>query len=279
MLLGYRNAGKQSSGNTILGEQVFDTEKTVQCVKKHGEVAGRFVTVVSAPSWLREKPVEESTELYKQEIVLSMSLCRPGPHAVLLVIPTAVSFTEKHRNVLEGYLELFGENIWRHVIVLFTAGDWLGDKTVEQHIEYEGEALRWLVEKCGDRYHVFNNENRRDRDQVVELLEMIDEMVAENRNLPLKITGKIQQGLEERKKAEKRAVRRMMAMQKQREDIRSQMGKSDLLPVFMHSWNGMEGLLHNRAGVEQKYYTLEELITMNADLKCGCVKISTTFVM
>ncbi|XP_053086277.1 GTPase IMAP family member 8 [Pangasianodon hypophthalmus] len=226
VLLGYRNAGKRSSGNTILGEQVFHTERTAQCVQGHGEVAGRPVTVVSAPSWVREKPVEESTELFKQELMLSVCLCPPGPHALLLIIPTAVSFTEKHRSVLEGYLELISENIWSHVIVLFTAGDWLGDKTIEQHIEYEGEALQWLIEKCGDRYHVFNNANRRDKDQVVELLEKIEEMVAENRKLYFKISRKIQQVLEKKKKAEKRAFQRMVVMQKQREDIRSQMGQT-----------------------------------------------------
>lgn len=216
-----------------MGEHVFHTDRTAQCVRKHGEVFGNMVTVVSAPSWVRDKPVEESTELFKQELVHSVCMCPPGPHAFLLVLPTAVSFTEKHRSVLEGYLELIGENIWSHVIVLFTAGDWLGAKTIEQHIEYEGEALQWLVEKCGDRYHVFNNANRRDKDQVAELMEKLEEMVAENRNLYFKISGRIQQELEERKKAEKRASKRMMVMQKQREDIRAQMGKSDLLPVFV----------------------------------------------
>lgn len=240
MLLGYRNAGKRSSGNTILGEPVFHTERNDQCVKRHGEVAGRLITVVSAPSWVRDKPVEESTELFKQELVLSMCQCPPGPHALLLIIPTAVSFTEKHRSVLEGYLELISEHIWSHVIVLFTAGDWLGEKTIEQHIEYEGEALQWLVEKCGDRYHVFNNGNRHDKDQVVELLEKIEEVVAENRNLYFKINRQIQQELEERKKAEKRAAKRMMVMQKEREDIRSQMGESDLVPVFMNASDGVK---------------------------------------
>ncbi|KAM9440552.1 GTPase IMAP family member 8-like, partial [Clarias gariepinus] len=212
VLLGYRNAGKRSSGNTILGEQMFHTERNVQCVKGHKEVAGRQVTVVSSPSWVRNKPVEETTELFKQEFVLSVSLCPPGPHALLLIIPTAVSFTENHRSILEGYLELIGENIWNHLIVLFTTGDWLGEKTIEQHIEYEGEALQWLIEKCGDRYHVINNTDRRDKDQVAELLEKIEEMVVENKNLYFEMDRKILQLVEERKKAEKRAAERMMVI-------------------------------------------------------------------
>lgn len=59
VLLGYRNAGKWSSGNTILGEEVFHAERNSQSVKNYGEVAGSLVTVVKAPSWEMGKPVED----------------------------------------------------------------------------------------------------------------------------------------------------------------------------------------------------------------------------
>ena len=75
---------------------------------------------------------------------------------------------------------LFGEDVWRYTIVLFTRGDWLGDTTAEECIESEGEDLKWLVEKGGNRYHVFNNQNRDDDTQVKELMEKIDELVASN---------------------------------------------------------------------------------------------------
>src|SRR4029434_1846157 len=87
LLLGNRNAGKSSSGNTILGREEFDTVgRTAQCVKRQGEVAGRQVTVVEAPGWRKNVNLTDTPELTKQEIVLSVSLCPPGPHAVLLVI-------------------------------------------------------------------------------------------------------------------------------------------------------------------------------------------------
>ncbi|KAF4107781.1 hypothetical protein G5714_012145 [Onychostoma macrolepis] len=54
------------------------------------------------------------------------------------------------------------------------------DISIEQHIESEGEALQWLIEKCRNRYHVFDNTDKKNRSQVSELLQKIDEMVAEN---------------------------------------------------------------------------------------------------
>ncbi|KAJ8386397.1 hypothetical protein AAFF_G00171020, partial [Aldrovandia affinis] len=190
VLLGRRESGKSSAGNTILGREEFESGiRTAQCVKRQGEVAGRQVTVVDTPGWWSTSSVKETQELDKQEIVRSVSLCPPGPYALFLVIDVSSSFTETHRRSVEEHLELLSERVWRHTIVLFTRGDWLGDTTIEQHIETEGKALRWLVEKCGNRYHVLNNENRGDGTQVTELLEKIEETVARNRSGHFTIEG------------------------------------------------------------------------------------------
>ncbi|KAJ8362342.1 hypothetical protein AAFF_G00379650, partial [Aldrovandia affinis] len=182
VLLGGRWSGKSSAGNTILGREEFESGiRTAQCVKRQGEIAGRQVTVVDTPGWLYLS-VQNTRELDKQEIVRSVSLCPPGPYALFLVINVSSSFTESHRRSVEEHLELLSERVWRHTIVLFTRGDWLGDTTIEQHIETEGKALQWLVEKCGNRYHVLNNKNRGDGTQITELLEKIEEMVARNRS-------------------------------------------------------------------------------------------------
>ncbi|XP_031425713.1 GTPase IMAP family member 9-like [Clupea harengus] len=176
VLLGSRKEGKSSSGNTILGREEFDT---AECVKREGETAGRRITVVEASGWFRNSSVVQTPERDKEEIVLSVSLCPPGPHAVLLVTNVNWSFTEKERRAVQEHLELLGERVWSHTIVLFTYGDRLRNTTIEQHIEREGKALQWVVEKCGNRYHVVDNK-KGDGGQVTELLEKIEEMVAGN---------------------------------------------------------------------------------------------------
>uniref|UniRef100_A0A8C2IDL5 AIG1-type G domain-containing protein n=1 Tax=Cyprinus carpio TaxID=7962 RepID=A0A8C2IDL5_CYPCA len=226
VLMGYRAAGKSSTGNSILGREEFDSKRSAQCVRRHGEVADRHITVIEAPGWWRNYTVEESPELLKQEIVLSVSLCPPGPHAVLLIIRVDTRFKEINRKSVQGHLYLLGERVWSHTVVLFTCGDSLLDTSIEQHIESEGEDLQWLLDKCGNRYHVLNNKNRIDETQIKELLEKIEETVAQNNGCHFEINRQLLQEIKERRRAEEeRAEKRMKRMKKQSENIRSQMSK------------------------------------------------------
>ncbi|XP_062386455.1 uncharacterized protein LOC134074664 [Sardina pilchardus] len=225
VLLGNRNDGKSSSGNTILGREEFSTSgRTAECVKREGATAGRHITVVEAPGWWNNYTLEQTPERDKQEIVLSVSLCPPGPHAILLVISVDYSFTETHRRAVQEHMELLGERVWSHTIVLFTRGDWLGDTSIEQHIESGGEALQWVVQKCGNRYHVVENE-KSDGGQVTELLEKIEEMVTGHRGHPFDIDRNISMKLQEKKREEeRRAEERKMKVHKQRLTLRSSAG-------------------------------------------------------
>ncbi|XP_067236410.1 GTPase IMAP family member 8 [Chanodichthys erythropterus] len=236
--MGYRGAGKSSSGNTILGREEFDLKRSAQCVRRHGEVADRHITVIEAPGWWRNYTVEDSPEILKQEILLSVSLCPPGPHAVLLIIRVDNTFKDNEIKAVQDHLDLLSERVWSHTIVLFTRGDSLLDTSIEQHIESEGQDLQWLLDKCGNRYHVLNNLIRSDDTQIKELLEKIEETVAQNNGCHFEIDRKILQEVEERRRAEEeRAEERMKRMKKQRENIRSQMSEaqhlSDLRIVLM----------------------------------------------
>src|SRR4029434_7686794 len=95
----------------------FDTVgRTAQSVKRQGQVAGRQVTVVEAPGWWRNHQLEETPELTKEEIGLSVSLCSPGPHALLLGIRGDMSFTETHRRSVQKHLELLSDRVWSHTV-------------------------------------------------------------------------------------------------------------------------------------------------------------------
>lgn len=181
VLLGSRNVGKTSVGNTILGiKDTEDGKRTAQSVARKGFVGKTEITLVDTPGWWKGFSVSDTPEAIKEEVMCSMFLCPPGPHVFLLVVDADASFNAKHLEAVTTHMELLGEGVWRHTIVVFTRGDWLGTNTIEQYIEGEGEAMQCLIEQCGNRYHVMDNKNADDGTQIAELLEKITETVAAN---------------------------------------------------------------------------------------------------
>ncbi|XP_043076442.1 uncharacterized protein LOC122325453 [Puntigrus tetrazona] len=182
VLMGGRFVGKTSVMDTILKiEQEFSNSK--KCVMRDGEVDKRKVILIDTPGWWPYASVKETSESVKQEIKSSVSMCSPGPHAVLLVLQSGVAFTEAQRRSVKEHMELLGGNVWKYCIVVFSGGDWMGTSTIEEHIESEGEALQWLINKCGNRYHVLNYMEQDDREQVRELMEKVEMMARENKEL------------------------------------------------------------------------------------------------
>lgn len=176
VMLGWRWPGKSLTGNTIIGREEFRLERGAEfCVKRQSEVQERQVIVVDTPGWFS---VQDTPLAYKQEIVRGASLCAPGPHAFLLVIPVGM-FSDLDRARIEEHVSLFGENAWRHMIVVFCWADVLRTISIERYICREGKELKWVLEKCKRRYFVINNCVFGDQSQVERLMERVEKVVAE----------------------------------------------------------------------------------------------------
>ncbi|XP_062319623.1 GTPase IMAP family member 8-like [Osmerus eperlanus] len=180
VILGWVMAGKSSSGNVILNTDDFGKEgHTTRSVKYYGEVEEHRTTIVDTPGWWKFLGAEFTSDSVKAEILEGVSMCSPYTHAFLLVIPGDTSFTEELKNIVQDNMKLLGEEVWSHTIVVFSEGKWLGEFTIEHHIESEGEALQWLIEKCGNRYHIFDRDVK-DINNVPELVRTIEEMLSGN---------------------------------------------------------------------------------------------------
>lgn len=167
VLVGGRKTGKSSCGNTILSRECFDTDtQTTSCTEKRAKINSKLVTVLDTPGCFS---------------VTSDLLMTPSPCAIVLVVNVSSSFKDAHREALEKQLEAGGGPMWSRAMVLFSYGDWLGDTSIEQRIEGEGEPLQRLVERCGNRYHVLDNKHWGDGAQVNKLIELIEEMLVEER--------------------------------------------------------------------------------------------------
>lgn len=216
----------------MLGKQAFGTGRTSRCVLKRVEMGRGTLSIVDTPGWWKHLPIEDTPELHKEELVRSLSLSAPGPVAFILVLRVDCSFQERELNVMEDHLKLLGSPVWDHSMILFTFGDLLGARDIEQHIECEGEALQWLVDRCGNRYHVFNNKVKGESHQVRELLEKIEEMIAVSGGSDEMDMQVLQEVTERRKVEEERSQTRLKIKRLVEEDA-SDLFQSDEDDVFI----------------------------------------------
>ncbi|XP_071386983.1 GTPase IMAP family member 8-like [Centroberyx affinis] len=172
--------GAHSVANTILGGKAFEWGKrTAHSVTHEGLVNGKVIQLVKAPVWLRGYHLCDTAEIVKEELVLSVTHCHPGPHAFILLVEADLPFTSACARAVEEHLQLFGESVWSHTIVLFTCVDWLGSTTIDQYIKGEGNGLTQLLKRCGDRYYTFDS-TKEYKTLSQELLVKIENLVGEN---------------------------------------------------------------------------------------------------
>ncbi|XP_054468963.1 GTPase IMAP family member 7-like [Anoplopoma fimbria] len=180
VMIGKTGVGKSAVGNTIVGREVFHSSASARSVtescKTERAIGGREIHVVDTPGIL---DTYKSAESIKKEIAKCIQVSTPGPHAILLVIQVG-RFTKEEENCVQALEKIFGPEASKYMIVLFTRGDDLQHRTIRQYLQNGHPKLRDVVNRCGNRYHVFNNKIRWKRTQVAKLIKKVDEMVAAN---------------------------------------------------------------------------------------------------
>ncbi|XP_078141522.1 GTPase IMAP family member 8-like [Centroberyx gerrardi] len=138
VLLGKSEDKKITVGNFIMGKKTFHFQRfspTKECVVACGEWKGKSLTVVKTPD-IFSLPVET----VRQEMRNCMALCCPGPNVLLLLVKPS-EFTEENRLRLKFILSLFGQDAFKHSVVITT---------------HEGNKTRFsvnqLLKECGGRH-------------------------------------------------------------------------------------------------------------------------------
>ena len=118
-------------------------------------------------------------------IVQAVACMHPGPHAILYVMRLG-RFTAEEFGAFNRLKALFDENVVRYMIVLFTGGDDLEKegKTFADLLQNAPKELIQVIEECGYRYFIFNNNASNTKPQVEELLNLVRKMNEENGHVP-----------------------------------------------------------------------------------------------
>ncbi|XP_051553327.1 GTPase IMAP family member 9-like [Myxocyprinus asiaticus] len=147
----------------------------------------------------RNHTLSESSELTKMEIVHSLDMCH-RPHAFHLVINLHTPFTEVHLNGVMQHMEILGEEIWNHTIVLLMylkRNQRNADN--RQLIDKASEALHGVINMCGNRYHVFSLTESKVLD-VEKLFCEIECLVAQHAGQSFKIDYRLFEDMEQKRR-------------------------------------------------------------------------------
>uniref|UniRef100_A0A4W6G3Y7 AIG1-type G domain-containing protein n=1 Tax=Lates calcarifer TaxID=8187 RepID=A0A4W6G3Y7_LATCA len=166
--------GKNENEKTILSNLITG-KISQQSTAARGELSKHFT--VTNGQWKRipitvvktSDVLSLSAEAVRDEMKMCVSLCRPGPNVLLLLVNPS-DFTEQERQKLMIIMRLFGQNAFKHSIVILKHSE-----------DGKNSAVDQLIQDCRQRQHRinFDKKNLLEPD-LQELIKKMEQIVSDN---------------------------------------------------------------------------------------------------
>lgn len=160
ILLGPAGGGQTSLADTLLNNSERRTTNgpLERSTMQSTIIDGRELTVIETPDLLG---MSLGNKKKATEILRSVQLASPGPHAILLVMRAPGSTTGTDQDAAQAVratLELFGDEVAEHIIPVLTHADRLGRRhTVDELLDADAGSLKRAVSLCGQRPELVDN--------------------------------------------------------------------------------------------------------------------------
>ncbi|RXN35721.1 GTPase IMAP family member 8-like protein [Labeo rohita] len=184
--------------NLILNQSERRSELSSECVRRDVELHGRLISLVELPALFNTQLSEEEVMRQTHRCV---SLCHPGVHVFIIIIPDA-PINNEDKAEIEKIQRIFSSRINKHIMILIKQNS-------EHQTEKLNEETQSVIESFGGRHHFIDLNT-----QVSVLMEKLEKMVEGNSDDCFSTETLMEAQMEKLQKLEKMNMRLMISLER-----------------------------------------------------------------